>query len=298
MLQSNFQATATDDIDWSVAVICTPTSGSLFPIGSTKVDCKATDKAGNTGIASFNIIINQPPKPTGEPTSLTLSIKLKRAIATGQDYSLSGRLTDGATGRKLVGGQVKSFTSEPSFMNTIPDTKTDGSGKFSLSGLKIQGNVGTFKIIAHFKGNSILQGSDSNTVLLKLGKHTTTLMLQVKGSSQSGSSLFGTLSDTVSRGGIVGQAIAFTTDKSGLEIHDAVTDTKGKYEEELSPIQCGIGSIQIQSHFAGNDVLKSSDSKVSVLPIPRCPTQSQSSPSFDINPLTNLSLIHISSPRD
>ena len=45
---------------------CTPTSGSNFPIGNTKVNCAATDKAGNTGMASFNIVVKELPKPVEE----------------------------------------------------------------------------------------------------------------------------------------------------------------------------------------------------------------------------------------
>ncbi len=129
----------------------------------------------------------------------------------------------------------------------------------------------------------------SNIVLLKVEKHATTLKLQVKGNGQFGSSLFGTLSDTVSGKGIAGQVILFTTGKSGLVIHNVVTDAKGKYKEDLSPIQCGIGRIQIQSHFAGNDVFKPANSKVSVLATPRCLAISSSSSGFDLNPITNSS---------
>ncbi|HEY6022479.1 MAG TPA: HYR domain-containing protein, partial [Candidatus Paceibacterota bacterium] len=46
---------ATDDRDGSVAVTCTPPSGSLFPVGTTTVTCSATDAAGNTGHSTFNI---------------------------------------------------------------------------------------------------------------------------------------------------------------------------------------------------------------------------------------------------
>jgi hypothetical protein len=37
-----------------------------LPIGSTTVECKATDDAGNTGIGSFDIMVednNTPPTP-------------------------------------------------------------------------------------------------------------------------------------------------------------------------------------------------------------------------------------------
>ena len=125
-----FSATAHDNVDGDIAATCTPTSGSIFPIGNTNVNCAATDKAGNTGTASFNIIVKEPPKPTAQQTSLSLVIKPNRAVAIGQDYTLTGRLSDGATGRKLVGGKDISFTSEPSGIILLTFVKTDASGKF------------------------------------------------------------------------------------------------------------------------------------------------------------------------
>ncbi len=43
-----FTVTATDSVDGSVAVTCSPASGSVFPVGHTTVSCSAHDAAGNT----------------------------------------------------------------------------------------------------------------------------------------------------------------------------------------------------------------------------------------------------------
>jgi len=53
-----FVATAEDDIDGPVAVICTPASGSTFYLGETQVVCTASDKAGNTATQTFTVTIN------------------------------------------------------------------------------------------------------------------------------------------------------------------------------------------------------------------------------------------------
>jgi hypothetical protein len=53
----SFIATATDICDPSPAVSCTPSSGSLFPVGTTTVLCTATDAAGNSGTCSFPVIV-------------------------------------------------------------------------------------------------------------------------------------------------------------------------------------------------------------------------------------------------
>ena len=52
--------------DSSVDIECNPTSGSTFPIGTTKIECKATDDAGNTDTGSFDIMVednNTTPTP-------------------------------------------------------------------------------------------------------------------------------------------------------------------------------------------------------------------------------------------
>lgn len=53
----DFTVTATDDVDPNPTVTCTPASGSPFPIGNTTVTCTATDKAANTGRASFSVTV-------------------------------------------------------------------------------------------------------------------------------------------------------------------------------------------------------------------------------------------------
>lgn len=54
----NFEATATDNnLNGSLAVEYSVAPGSFFPIGTTTVICTATDTAGNTAAASFNVTV-------------------------------------------------------------------------------------------------------------------------------------------------------------------------------------------------------------------------------------------------
>lgn len=50
-----FEATATDLVDASPAVVCTPASGSVFALGATQVKCTATDDAGNSVDKTFTV---------------------------------------------------------------------------------------------------------------------------------------------------------------------------------------------------------------------------------------------------
>ncbi len=69
----SWTATATDAVWQTVTPVCTPSSGSTFPIGSTTVTCTATDGAGNTSSGSFDVTVFQTPAtvslaPVGDKT--------------------------------------------------------------------------------------------------------------------------------------------------------------------------------------------------------------------------------------
>ncbi|GAB4079553.1 hypothetical protein GCM10028783_05010 [Modestobacter muralis] len=56
---------AGDTRDGAITPVCTPPSGSLFPIGTTKVTCTATDAAGNkANPTTFDVVVTAPPTTT------------------------------------------------------------------------------------------------------------------------------------------------------------------------------------------------------------------------------------------
>ena len=73
-----FTVSATDIVDGTDPVTCNPASGSVFAIGATTVTCTSTNKAGNTGTSTFNVIIQDTTPPT-----LTLPSDITKE-ATGQ----------------------------------------------------------------------------------------------------------------------------------------------------------------------------------------------------------------------
>jgi hypothetical protein len=52
-----YTATANDFVDGPITPVCTPASGSLFPVGDTTVTCTATDAAGNKRTGTFVVTV-------------------------------------------------------------------------------------------------------------------------------------------------------------------------------------------------------------------------------------------------
>src|SRR5690606_4701221 len=50
-----FVASASDAVDVDPTVTCAPASGARFPLGTSSVECTATDDSGNTSTGSFSV---------------------------------------------------------------------------------------------------------------------------------------------------------------------------------------------------------------------------------------------------
>ncbi len=59
----SFSAVASNSCQSSVSIICTPASGSLFPLGVTSVSCAAVDFVGLTNQRSFTVVVKDTTPP-------------------------------------------------------------------------------------------------------------------------------------------------------------------------------------------------------------------------------------------
>jgi hypothetical protein len=117
----SYSVTATDNVDPSPRVSCTPESGSTFPIGMTTVQCTATDEAGNSSNGSFTITVRgaaaQLQDLQATVTSLAASpgssladkvADIQRAVASGDQAGACEALrafinqVDAQTGKKIT----------------------------------------------------------------------------------------------------------------------------------------------------------------------------------------------------
>ena len=62
-----FATSAVDLVSGTVAVNCSPASGSTFALGSTTVACSASDAIGNTAHESFSVTVEDTTGPTIAP---------------------------------------------------------------------------------------------------------------------------------------------------------------------------------------------------------------------------------------
>ena len=91
--------TANDSVDGNVAVDCQPASNVIFPLGTTKVECSATDKAGNSASASFNVTVRD---TTGPALSLPSDFSREATGPNGAAVSFTASAKDAVDGARVV----------------------------------------------------------------------------------------------------------------------------------------------------------------------------------------------------
>ena len=137
-----YSAAASDLVDGPVAVLCSPPSGSTFPVGTTTVNCSAADSRGNTGAGSFDVsVIDQEPPsivsisvspdtlwpPNRQmvsaavavtatdnvdlsPTCRIYLITSNEAVTSGFDWTITGQLTASLRAERTGGGSGRVYT--------------------------------------------------------------------------------------------------------------------------------------------------------------------------------------------
>jgi hypothetical protein len=119
---------ATDAVSGSIPGTCAPASGSHFNVGSTLVTCTATDSSGNTGTATFHVVLtlvdNVPPTFTSVPPDTTVE-------ATGPSgavvlYTIAA--TDNADPSPSINCDHPSGSTFPLGATAVHCTATDASG--------------------------------------------------------------------------------------------------------------------------------------------------------------------------
>ena len=89
---------ATDAVDGSVAVTCSPPPGTTLPFGPTSVTCSAADKGGNTTTATFTVTVadTRGPALDGVPASFRVEATSAAGAAVTYPVPTAVDVVDGA----------------------------------------------------------------------------------------------------------------------------------------------------------------------------------------------------------
>jgi hypothetical protein len=130
-----FTATAQDNVDGAITPTCSPTSGSTFPVGSTTVTCSATDKAGNTGRASFHVTVQDTTPPQ---IAAHADVTAEATSATGAVVSYATpTATDAVDGTDSVTCAPSSGSIFPLGTSTVSCSSTDAHGNTGHSSFHV-----------------------------------------------------------------------------------------------------------------------------------------------------------------
>jgi hypothetical protein len=92
-----YTVTAHDAVDGQVTPSCTPTSGSTFRLGATRVSCTATDKARNASTGVFEVLVRDTTPP---------ALKLPHGMIVGARGPQDAIVFYSAIARDLVDGLI------------------------------------------------------------------------------------------------------------------------------------------------------------------------------------------------
>jgi arylsulfatase A-like enzyme len=276
-----------DDVRGNITISCDPTSGSVFPIGDTEVECSATDEAGNEGIASFNITVNAPPPRPPKQIQTVLTLNTIRDVPWSKDVIVTGKLTSIPSnasvlppyfiGGEGIGGRIITF--DGTGASNLPDdgVVTNSNGYFTAKGASPATVASGWKVQAHFAGDSEYAASDriieraaSDSTIKEYNtlKHNVTLSVSAakKNVPWSNSTTFrATLIDNSLDGiPISGKTIHFNgTGVIGVVSDDrTTTNTSGKaIATGIAPDTVATGGTY-QAHFYGDELYQSKDSAI------------------------------------
>lgn len=142
-----YTVSALDKVDGNVAVSCAPPAGSTFPLGTTAVQCTATDSHGNTGTNSFTVIVQDTTAPSivkieASPSVLwppdhTLRLVTLTVTSTDSVSAPVSRVVDVTANQPIVG---------PGSGNTNIDYRISGPLTVQLRAERSQGQDRTYTI--------------------------------------------------------------------------------------------------------------------------------------------------------
>jgi hypothetical protein len=154
----NFMITATDALDPAPAVSATPTSGSVFPIGTTTVNVTATDAAGNSSPGSFKVTVTRiTPEIVVQDSNGNNLMSGSSTVdfgTSGAGGSVSKTFTVRNTGTYQLTGLGITIDNTADFAVTAPPATPVLPGESTTFTVKFQpGTLGAASTVLHLTSN-------------------------------------------------------------------------------------------------------------------------------------------------
>ena len=132
----HYTATATDNVDPSVTVTCSPASDTKFPVGTTTVTCSARDAAGNTASKSFTVTVTI--VDTTDPVlTVPSNISVQTQDPSGAVVTYTATATDNVDGSITPTCSPSSGTKFAVGTTTVTCTATDTHGNTSTASFTV-----------------------------------------------------------------------------------------------------------------------------------------------------------------
>jgi hypothetical protein len=215
-------ATATDAVDGSRTVSCSPTSGSIFALGTTKVTCSASDTAGNTATGSFDVLVRDTVKPV-----VTVPADVRRQ-ATGDDgaaIAYTSSATDGGSG--IVPASTTCSRASGSLFPV-------GTTTVTCSAEDNAGNQGSASfIVTVYRGTFVVDGAVVISGDAKVGK-TLTATSTVTTTPAASTTTGQWLRDGVAIASATGPTYVLTGADLGATLTYRQTDARSGYDQAVS----------------------------------------------------------------
>jgi alpha-tubulin suppressor-like RCC1 family protein len=148
----NFTVTALDDTDTTPTVDCSPSSGSIFPVGVTLVTCTATDDAHNSAQGTFNVNVKPLATILSPIETSDVIISLPNSPLTA--WTILSRPS--GINAPLKGQTIRFTVTGPSGTSEyFAATATNGQATLTIP----VDQRGNYQIAAQFTGSNWLTGS-------------------------------------------------------------------------------------------------------------------------------------------
>ncbi len=158
-------ASANDDVDGSLPVTCSKASGTVFPLGDTKVTCSATDAAGNIGGSFFTVTVQDTTAPA---VNVPANITKEATSAAGATASFSASATDAVDGSVATTCNSDSGSTFALGTTTVICSATDAAGNTATKSFTVT-VVDTTAPVVNVPANEVAEATGPNGAKVQYG---------------------------------------------------------------------------------------------------------------------------------